>query len=243
MKFIEKGSKPNSYIIHLFGLRIRFRNTFAYKGNKIIVIDKNGNEKKVKKIKGLKVNFLGSNSTVKIYYPCPKFQNAVITCRNNANVTIGGSKYYIKYCLLDAAASNSTITIGKNCFIRGGYFVTADKDGLNISIGDECLIANSVKITATDFHTVYDLDSKIPINPPEDIIIGNHCWICQDVTIAKGSVLPDDTIVAAKAYVTGTFEKTNTIIGGVPAKIIRENTSWSATGYDKYIESLPEFSA
>lgn len=243
MSFIQKGSKPNSYLINLFGIRIRFRNIFAYKNNKIILIDKKGNEKKVNKIKGLRVNFIGSNSTVKVYYPCPKFQNAVITCRNNARVTIGGSKYYIKNCFLDAAASNSSITLGKNCFVRGGYIVTADKAGLNINIGDECLIANSVKITATDFHTVYDLNSKKPLNPPEDINIGKHCWICQDVTVAKGTVLADDTIVAAKSYVTGTFEKTNTIIGGVPARIIKENTSWCATGYDKYVESLPEFSA
>ena len=72
-----------------------------------------------------------------------------------------------------------------------------------------------------------------------DINIGNHCWLCEDVTITKGVTLADDTIVAAKAYVTKSFEKTNTIIGGIPANIIKDkNTSWSALPYWQYNETI-----
>lgn len=83
-----------------------------------------------------------------------------------------------------------------------------------------------------------DAETKQPLNPPADINIGNHCWICEDITIAKGVSINDDTIVAAKSYVTKSFNQKNIIVGGIPAKIIKENVTWTSQPYDKYLESF-----
>lgn len=239
MKFIEKGTANHSFKINIFGIRIRFRNRLAFKNNKILLIDENGHESKIEKIKGLKVNFLGANSVVRLYKPCPKFENSIITCGDNVNVTIGSSKHRIANSNIHATASFSNINIGKNNFIRGFFVASTDKSGISVNIGDDCLIANGVKLLTTDFHTVIDNETKQILNPPANINIGNHCWICEDVTISKGVTIPDDTIIAAKSYVTKSFKNKNTIIGGIPANIIKDkNTSWSVLPYWQYAETL-----
>ena len=56
MGIIEKGTAPHSYIIKIFGIRIRFRNKFNFKNNKVIIVDQKGKEHK-KNLKALKLNF------------------------------------------------------------------------------------------------------------------------------------------------------------------------------------------
>lgn len=235
MKIFEKGTAEHSYRINIFGLRIRFRNRFAFKNNRIIFVDKKGREIPTKKVKGLKVNFYGANALVKINLPCPKFHNTVINCGDNANISIGSSFHRIENSCILATASDSVVKIGKNNFIRGIFIASTDKSGISVKIGEDCLISTGVKLLTGDFHTVIDAKTKEVLNTPEDIIIGNHCWLCEDVTIKRGVILPDETIVAAKAFVTKAFNKTNTIIGGIPATVIKDKyTSWSAEPYWQY---------
>ena len=52
------------------------------------------------------------------------------------------------------------------------------------------------------------------------VIIGNNCWIGAKVTILDGTVIGNNTIVAAGAVVTGKFPE-NVVLGGIPAKIIK----------------------
>lgn len=233
----KKGSMPHSYIINIFGIKIRFRNKLACSNNKFVLVDENGIERR-KKIKGLNIRFLGANSTVKIYTPCPKFQNCTLVCGDNVNISIGSSKHRITNLYTEVLSENGRLNIGKNLALRGGTFAIKGKDRLSVNIGDECLIASNVKLWTTDFHTVIDPETKQPLNPPNDINIGNHCWICEDATIAKGVSLADNTIVAAKSYVTKSFEKTNIIIGGIPSVLIKENINWSSDSYDVYLKTL-----
>ncbi len=237
MMFIAPGSKPYSYIINCFGLRIRFRNIFAFKNNKIIYIDKNGKERKFRK-KGLKVIFKGANSTVRIFYPCPRFVNTTLVCGNNSNVTIGGSIFHIKNLFVSMECDDAELVIGENCFLRGGSIIFANKSGLKVSIGNNCLFASDVKIRTSDFHSIIDNTTNLPINIPQNVSIGNDCWLCEEVFISKGAVIPDNTVVASKAFVNKKFTKTNTVIGGVPAKVIKTNINWDTKGYEDYKKSL-----
>ena len=53
------------------------------------------------------------------------------------------------------------------------------------------------------------------------IKIGNNCWIGSKVTILDGVVLGNNCVVAAGAVVTRSFAG-NVMVGGIPAKIIRD---------------------
>jgi acetyltransferase-like isoleucine patch superfamily enzyme len=52
------------------------------------------------------------------------------------------------------------------------------------------------------------------------ILIGKNCWIGSKVTVLDGVHIGDGCVIAAGAVVTQSF-KDNSIIGGVPAKLIK----------------------
>ncbi len=53
------------------------------------------------------------------------------------------------------------------------------------------------------------------------IFIGSNCWIGAKVTVLDGSVIGNGCVVAAGAVVNGVFPD-NFVIGGVPARILKE---------------------
>lgn len=61
--------------------------------------------------------------------------------------------------------------------------------------------------------------------PSKPIVIGNHVWIGERATILKGVTIGDGAIVAANAVVTKDVEP-NTLVGGVPARVIRRGVEW-----------------
>lgn len=101
--------------------------------------------------------------------------------------------------------------LGQNCRLQG-----------TITIGDDVVMGPDVVIMATS-HEFHRLD--IPINqqgakPEEPVTIGNDCWIGTRVIILPGVTIGNHCIVAAGAVVTHSFPD-NSIIGGVPAKLLK----------------------
>ncbi|MGF6348662.1 DapH/DapD/GlmU-related protein [Variovorax sp. W2I14] len=68
------------------------------------------------------------------------------------------------------------------------------------------------------------MDSLDKHEEGEDIVIGEHCWIGMNVVVLPGVVLGPKTIVAAGAVVTKSFPEGNSVIGGVPAKLLKRLT-------------------
>lgn len=106
------------------------------------------------------------------------------------------------------------ITIGKNVFINMGCKF---QDQGGIFIGDGSLIGHNVVI-ATLNHAMAPDDRGTMI--PAPVHIGNRVWIGSNATILPGVTIGDGAIVAAGAVVTRDVPE-NTVVGGVPARIIR----------------------
>lgn len=122
-------------------------------------------------------------------------------------------------------AHGSSIVIDSGNVFNGMVRMTAGERETAIRIGRGNLFARST-LQTTDSHCVYALADGGRLNPPASIAIGNHCWIGDDVGISKGVRLADHTIVAQRALVTKSFERTHTLIGGVPARVLRTDVGW-----------------
>lgn len=105
------------------------------------------------------------------------------------------------------------ITVGKNVFINACCHF---QDHGGITLGDGCLIGHNV-VFATLNH------DKNPANrahmTPAPIVLGRNVWVGSNSTILPGVTIGDGAIVAAGAVVTKDVPA-NTIVGGVPAKVI-----------------------
>ncbi len=114
-----------------------------------------------------------------------------------------------------------------------GTYITANTNIFchkRIVIGDNCFISWDVQIMDSDHHKLFSFSGggyTDPLNPPEDIEIGDHCWICSRCLILKGVKLPSNTVLAAGSTVTGGLQltKENCIVGD-KNKIIKENITW-----------------
>ena len=107
------------------------------------------------------------------------------------------------------------IHLGKNVFINSGCRF---QDQGGIYIGDNALIGHNV-VLATLNHE--ENPQKRGNLIPSPIRIGNDVWIGSNATILAGVTIGDGAILAAGAVVTRDVEA-NTIVGGVPARYIRD---------------------
>lgn len=108
------------------------------------------------------------------------------------------------------------ILVGVDAYpgVMGGCYITG-RGGL--TIGDYTQIAPNVVIVTAN-HDVYDTRKhhEAPVR------IGKYGWIGAGATILPGVVLGDWTVVAAGAVVTKSFDEGYCVVGGVPAKKIKD---------------------
>ena len=109
---------------------------------------------------------------------------------------------------------------GKNIFIGENVFINCCchfQDQGGIYIGDGTLIGSYV-VMATINHGQKPLQRSD--NFPAPIHIGKNVWIGSHATILPGVTIGDNAIVAAGAVVSKDVPE-NTVVGGVPAKMIK----------------------
>lgn len=107
------------------------------------------------------------------------------------------------------------ITIGKNVFIN--FDCTFLALG-GITIEDDVLIGPKVSLI-TENHPLNPQERKGLIGKP--IHIKKKAWIGANATILPGVTIGENSVVAAGAVVTKDVPD-NTIVGGIPAKFIKE---------------------
>jgi acetyltransferase-like isoleucine patch superfamily enzyme len=104
--------------------------------------------------------------------------------------------------------------IGKNVFIN---HACSFLDMGGITIEDEVLLGPKVNII-TENHPLDPTDRRALITKP--VVVKRNAWIGAGATILPGVTIGENAVVAAGAVVTADVPA-NTVVGGVPAKIIK----------------------
>lgn len=140
--------------------------------------------------------------------------------------------------------NNNRLIIHKNCFVGGALELIGDGNdieigqnskcgsanifahhGTSIRIGEGCLFSDQIQIRTTDSHSILDENGK-RINPEKNIVLEDRVWLGRGVTVLKGSHIESDVVVGTMSVVSKTVRK-NTLVAGTPARVIRENITWS----------------
>lgn len=132
------------------------------------------------------------------------------------------------------------VEIGDYSFVNQGTIIASGLVGKFTSIGYNCQIGMfehptnymSTSPRTYDGRNIFGVDEywNDIFSPP---IIGNDVWVGSNVVILQGVKIGDGAIIAAGAVVTKDVEPFS-IVGGVPAKIIKKRFD------DKHIEFLEE---
>jgi len=136
--------------------------------------------------------------------------------------------------------NHATLNVYGNFKIFSGALFTIDEGGVvnlgsgyinynahiscfkKISIGNDVVISENVTIRDSDNHNI-NYDGYEIARP---VIIQNHVWIGINATILKVVTVNSGSIVAAGAVVVKDVPA-NTLVAGVPAKVIKRNVNWS----------------
>ncbi|MAY64090.1 MAG: hypothetical protein CML29_17945 [Rhizobiales bacterium] len=114
------------------------------------------------------------------------------------------------------------LDIGARARIRENVLICAST---LVRIGELTGIAYQTTIADNDFHYVLDTETGAAGNCKAAIIIGARNWIGSRTVIKKGTVTPDDLIVASSYSVLGKDYTQSvppfSVLGGIPARLLK----------------------
>ncbi|MCX6077371.1 MAG: acyltransferase [Campylobacterales bacterium] len=117
-------------------------------------------------------------------------------------------------------AINAQIKLGYKFFLGTNSQLDAVRE--DIIIGDYCMIASNC-VLVSDNHNFDNI--KIPIMDQGfdagKIIIEDNVWIASNCVVLKGVTIKTGSVVAAGSVVNKDVE-VNSVVGGVPAKLIKK---------------------
>ena len=134
--------------------------------------------------------------------------NATLLINNNFKI-YSGAKIYIN--------KNAELILGSGYINHNANISCFEK----IVIGNNVSISENVVIRDSDNHEI--IGSKGFKTKP--IVIGDNVWIGLNVIILKGVKIGNGAVIAAGSVVTKDVLP-NTLVGGMPAKIIKEKIVW-----------------
>ena len=210
--------KNNKIIVSLISFERKIFGINKIKGRK-------GNTLKIEGLmKGTRVNINGKGNQIVIKKP---------RTNDGLNLFMNGNKNVVRMeenCVLKNLSvwiedDNNEIFIGKNTLICGDTKLSCI-EGCKIRIGENCMFSSGIEIRTGDSHSILDGEGK-RINPSKDVIISNHVWIGEGVTVLKGVTIEEDSIVGTKSVVTKPILQKGVIIAGSPAKVVKEGVGWS----------------
>ena len=177
-------------------------------------------------IPGLSFEIKGKNNKVRIELPIKFIDSFLHIDSNNTNVHIESCNTWglINCYIRIAYGERQELKIGKDTTCCN---LTLNLDGTSCCyIGRDCMFAGNVILLPSDGHSIIDPETRELLNSDGKICIGDHVWIGARSIICKNASIPKGSVVAAGSVVSRVEAKENSIIAGIPAKVIRTGRTW-----------------
>jgi acetyltransferase-like isoleucine patch superfamily enzyme len=138
-----------------------------------------------------------------------------------ANVQIGEGSLLMGDVILSGSGDwSALLSVGKETYITGPLRIDlggAVRIGNGVNIGHDCLLL-------TVDHNIGPAWRRAGALTYAPIVIEDGAWLASRVTILPGVTIGSGSIVAAGSVVTSPVAP-NTLVGGVPAKLLRKLAS------------------
>lgn len=164
--------------------------------------------------KNSKINLDGNlilNANCKLY---DNGRSSILRMDENSTLNVNGNFEFF-YGADIILFPSATLNLGKS-FINSDCKIRCHS---NITIGDGCVISHDFTVMDSDAHSLNGERKKSPV------VIGNHVWIGTRVTVLSGVTIGEGAVIAAGAVVTNDVPP-HAVVGGVPAKVIKEKVVW-----------------
>lgn len=169
----------------------------------------------------VKAPFCYGNNPVKgmIIPTCLRMEaGTTLEIHNGPLTRYGTGPYNLRYGAYIEIVNGGKLSIGQG----------AANVGLTIMCAKEVTIGNGVRIgrnvSIRDWNGPHVIVSSTYRNHAP-VHIGDHVWLCTGCTIMPGVTIGEGAVVAANAIVTRDVPP-YTLVGGSPAKIMKENIEW-----------------
>ncbi len=224
MKIFEKTKYNGTRKYYLFGVKVfEYQKKYKLKG------DLSDNKLTLPDTGKFNIQIFGKNNEVYINPKNKKISLSLVIYGDNNKVFVDKTEDNVNLTLTigtnDCNISNSQFSVGSNCLINGLFCIMLE-NYTKVVIGNNCLFSEWIEFWASDTHSIFDSNGNL-LNQGKEIIVGNNVWIGKDSKILKNTTIPDGCIVGMGSVVSKKFTTTNAILAGVPAKVVKENISWS----------------
>lgn len=172
--------------------------------------------------KNSKIIFKGENNYVFLDKDA-QLTNTTVTFHGNNSVLYIKKTRNNKIDLKATLYNHSFLFFDEGCSFNKSLFVIAS-EAKDIMIGKDVMFSSGCWIRNSDVHMIYDKQQE-RINESKSILIGDHVWVGQDVSILKGTCIGSGAILGLESIVAKRV-KSNSINVGNPLKQIKENVFW-----------------
>lgn len=138
----------------------------------------------------------------------------------NSGVVVFNGPAVIKTGVKIAIEKDAALNLGRGVCLADSTIIGCSN---SIRLGNYVRIAHRTQIFDTNYHFIIDMKTGKVNDNKFRITIGDYCWVANTVSICGNIDLPRYTIVASNSLLTKALPnmQENTMIGGIPAKIIR----------------------
>jgi len=150
-----------------------------------------------------------------------------LTKKLNASTNVNEVRKYLGEIIGEEVDESTTVfppfytNVGRNIRLGRNVFINHACSFLDlggITIDDEVMVGPRVNITSEN-HSVEVADRKTMV--PGAVVIKRNAWIGGAASILPGVTVGENAVVAAGAVVTKDVPA-NTVVAGVPAKVVKE---------------------